>query len=242
MLSETYRPDYLESIAGHDEAKSALVSYLQQNPRKQACLLTGSPGIGKTTLVLAAARSCGYEPLEVNASRSVRSHEDVDKLKDGCLATVSFVSFVKHAQPRKTCLILDEVDGSDPHAQRRLLEWIRDESRRVPILMTANELPIIFKRAKDSIVIHRCMPVHANIVYESLRHHLGTMTLKEFQSIMKECHHDIRRILHRIQYGKSDTCIVPTLTGDTILDLLRQEEMFYKTSPIDQVFSAIETE
>ena len=126
MLSETFRPETFDDIIGHDEAKELMSNYLSRNETGKSVLISGTPGIGKTTLVVAAAKSLGYEPLEVNASRSMRSHEDVQKLRDSCMAPVTFTSLVKYETPRRTCLILDEVDGSDPHAQRKILDWIKD--------------------------------------------------------------------------------------------------------------------
>lgn len=240
MLAESYRPSTLDQLIGHEEAKSALTMYLKSNPRCKSVLISGTPGIGKTTLVLAAARTCGYEPLEINASRSLRSHEDVSKLKDSCRASISFVSLAKYEVPRKTCVVLDEVDGSDPHAQRKLLEWIRDPDRSVPILCTANETPIIFKRATENVLIHRCMPLNAKTVYDSLKQHLE-MSFEDFQSVIRECQHDIRRILHRVQYGLSDKPRIVTMSGDSIIDLLKQEETFYKNSPIARGLESTET-
>jgi len=230
MQSETYRPQTFEDIIGHSEAKELLRKYLMSNPRSKCVLICGSPGIGKTTMVLAAARTFEYEPLEINASRSLRSHEDVTNLRDSCMAPVSFTSIIKYSKPRKTCVILDEVDGSDPHAQRKILEWIRDPTRVVPILCTSNEIPVIFKRAFDHVTIHRCMPLNARDLYENLKTH-SSMPFPEFQMIVKECQHDVRRLMNRFQYGRSDVLQQVPVTGDVIADLFKHQETFYGIQP-----------
>lgn len=230
MLSETFRPETFTDIIGHTDAKDILERYLTLNESGKSVLISGTPGIGKTTLAVAAAKTLGYEPLEVNASRNLRSHEDVQKLRDSCLATVTFTSLVRYEVPRKTCVILDEVDGSDPHAQRKILEWIKDERRKVPILMTSNEVPVIFKRSPDNIEIHRCLPLNAKTIYENLKTHCD-MSFSDFQVLVKECQFDVRRIMNRLQYGKSDIIKSVPLTGNVVKDLFNHQEMFYGKSP-----------
>ena len=229
MISESYRPQVLDEVFGNDDAKKSLTTYLNNNTPGQAVLLVGTPGIGKTTIALASARTLQYEPLEVNASRTLRSHADVQSLRDSCMAPFSFASLTKYDVPRKTCVILDEIDGSDPHAQRKILDWIQDESRRVPILMTANEEPIIFKRAKKHVLTIRCLPSSATVLFQHMK---PGIPLAEFQTLAKECLHDVRRILNRMQYGRSDTLQTCALTGDLFKDLHLQRETFYKTDPI----------
>jgi DNA polymerase III delta prime subunit len=231
MISEVFRPSSLDEIIGHDEAKRLIQEYLNANPRTKSMLIAGSPGIGKTTLALAAAQTCGYEALEINASRSLRSHDDVSALRNSCRATVSILSIIKYKIPKPTCVILDEVDGSDPHAQRKILEWVQDPERHVPILFTANEIPIILKRATENVFIHRCMPLNTRVLYETLQSRVGISFL-EFQTVAKECQHDVRRILHRTQYGVSDPPKIVTSSGDSIVDLFKSEETFYKGNPI----------
>ena len=230
MLSETFRPETFHDIIGHEDAKQILTNYLNTNPHTVSVLISGTPGIGKTTLVIAAAKTLGYEPLEINASRALRSHDDVQKLRDSCMASVTFTSLVKYETPRKTCVVLDEVDGSDPHAQRKILEWIQDPARRVPVLMTSNEIPVIFKRCKENVIIHRCMPLNAKTLYENLKKH-GNITFSDFQILVKECQFDVRRIMNRMQYGKSDVIQNVPLTGDPIKDLFKHQETFYGKSP-----------
>lgn len=197
MYAETYRPNTLDDIIGHQEAKDSLRKYLRTPGFPRAVMLTGSPGIGKTTLALAAAKSLEFEPLEINASRSIRSYEDVEKIKDACRSSVSIHAFMRGDRNRKTCVILDEVDGSDPHAQGKIIEWIKDPMRRVPILCTGNELPTIFKRNSEHIEIIRCFPPRATDIQTLFEH-------TDITDMIKECQHDIRKLIHRVQYGNSD--------------------------------------
>lgn len=201
MYAETYRPNTFDDIIGHIEAKECLKQYLLTPKFPKAVMLTGSPGIGKTTLAIASARTFEFEPLEINASRSIRSYEDVEKIKNACRSAVSIHVFMRGDRTRKTCVILDEVDGSDPHAQSKIIEWIKDPERCIPIICTGNELPTIFKRNSEHIDIIRCFPPKA----ADIQSIFSDFDISE--TMVRECQHDVRKLIHRVQYGESD--IIP---------------------------------
>ena len=228
MLSESHRPVFLDDVIGHQEIKQSLRSYLEKMPFTGAAFMVGPPGIGKTTMALCAARTFQFDPLEINASKSIRSFEDVDKLKDACRSSVNIQSFIRGDTTRKTCVILDEIDGSDPHAQAKIIEWVKDPLRTVPILCTGNELPTIFKRNSEHIHILRCFPPKASDVQ-----HLFPDT--DAPQILKECQHDIRRVFHRLQYGESyvipEFPLPPTGTSVEVAFLWRQR-MFQLPDPL----------
>jgi DNA polymerase III delta prime subunit len=228
METEIHRPELLDDVLGHEEPKTILKDYLTKQPFLGAVFLTGSPGIGKTTLALCASRTFGFEPLEINASRSIRSFNDVEKLKDACASPVRINSLLRQ-NIRTTCVILDEIDGSDPHAQSKIMAWIKDPARKVPIICTGNETPSIFKRNKELVVIVRCFPPHQKdleILFPNT----------DITSIVKECQHDVRRMIHRIQYGKSDTLpkytMPPTGLGAEET-FVRHQRMFGLPDPLE---------
>ena len=107
MWSETQRPLVLEDVVGHTEVKSRLRSYLTTKPHSSVIILHGPPGIGKTTMALASIRSSGMEPLEINATQTMRSHEDVSKLVASYRNSRSISSLLR-GDTKTSCLLLDE--------------------------------------------------------------------------------------------------------------------------------------
>jgi hypothetical protein len=227
MYSEVYRPTFLREIIGHADAKKSLETYLTSNTFKKCIFLTGPPGIGKTTMVLSAARTFNFEPLEINASKSIRSFDDVEKIKDACRSSISINSLLCGERSKRKCVILDEIDGSDPHAQSKIVAWIKDSSRCVPILCTGNDIPTVFKRNIEHIEIIRCFPPRA-IDLQCLFPDI------DITAALKECQHDVRRLCNFVQYGKSDTLpkfnVPPTGLPIEKMFVLRQE-MFRLPDP-----------
>ncbi|KAK6077487.1 Chromosome transmission fidelity protein 18 [Seiridium cupressi] len=90
----------------------------EEKPHRKILMLTGPPGLGKTTLAHVCARQAGYEVLEINASDD-RSKDVVKNQIRTSLGTES-VKTVQHKktepgqQPkvaRPVCVVVDEVDG-----------------------------------------------------------------------------------------------------------------------------------
>lgn len=90
----------------------------EEKPLRKILMLTGPPGLGKTTLAHVCARQAGYEVLEINASDDRSSAVVRGRIRTS-LGTES-VKTVEHKKPetgkqgkvaKPVCVVVDEVDG-----------------------------------------------------------------------------------------------------------------------------------
>jgi replication factor C large subunit len=67
--TETYRPQSLSELRGNDKAASKLAEWADTwDDHREAVIVHGSPGIGKTSAAHALAADRGWETVELNAS------------------------------------------------------------------------------------------------------------------------------------------------------------------------------
>uniref|UniRef100_A0A4W6FXX3 Chromosome transmission fidelity protein 18 homolog n=1 Tax=Lates calcarifer TaxID=8187 RepID=A0A4W6FXX3_LATCA len=87
-----------------------------KRPKFKVALLSGPPGLGKTTLAHVIAKHAGYNVVEINASDD-RSAEVFQKRID----TATQMKSVLGANEKPNCLIIDEIDGAPAAAINILL-------------------------------------------------------------------------------------------------------------------------
>ena len=115
------------------EKKPASFRPGEGSANSKAALISGPPGIGKTSAVLIICRQQGYEPIEFNASDS-RTKNAVEEVA-ACLSGSKVLSGTGRA-----CIIMDEVDGmsgGDRGGNAALIALIK--KTRVPVICLCND-------------------------------------------------------------------------------------------------------
>ncbi|MCX8173566.1 MAG: replication factor C large subunit [Thermoplasmata archaeon] len=110
MWVEKYRPKFLGEIRGNKQAIEAMRRWAEEwetgKVKKRAVVLSGKPGVGKTTAAHALANEFGWAVIELNASdaRNAGAIEDI-------VLRAAIHSDLSGDEKRKKLLILDEADS-----------------------------------------------------------------------------------------------------------------------------------
>ena len=96
---------------------------------KNGLLLSGKPGIGKTTMAHVLLKEAGYDIIEFNASE-VRSQKII---RDKLLSIINGSNIMKMVDnKKKTAIIMDEVDGSSSGEKgviKELVQYIENAEK-----------------------------------------------------------------------------------------------------------------
>ncbi|RCK67087.1 Replication factor C subunit 1 [Candida viswanathii] len=124
----------------------------------RAVLISGPPGIGKTSAAHLVAKSLGYDVLERNAS-DVRSKSLLNANVKSILSNTSVVGFFKHRDDKeqqdtskKFCIIMDEVDGmsSGDHGGAGALSLFC-KITKMPMILICNDKSLPKMRTFDRV-------------------------------------------------------------------------------------------
>ncbi|KAI8384543.1 replication factor RFC1 C terminal domain-containing protein [Radiomyces spectabilis] len=161
LWTEKYKPKTMNEIIGNKEMVKQIASWLQRwQPNVtiskpvdndihtfRGVLISGPPGIGKTTTAQVVPKELGYEVLEFNAS-DVRNkkvlEENLSEMMDNRTMTEFFMAgkpSVTLPKGKKIVLVMDEVDGmsaGDRGGAAELANLIRKS--KIPVICICNDV------------------------------------------------------------------------------------------------------
>lgn len=206
---DAHKPKTLADVIGHTEPIKELLAWLAAFPavENRVALLTGPPGIGKTTVAHLVAAAAGFDVIERNASDE-RSGTAVRAL----LETATRSGHVGG----KRLVIMDEVDGCDRGGVGELARL--GKTSAFPLLCIANERtkPKLKPLVSMALDVRFARPAK-HIIARALKARFPTQSVGELEILAERSGNDIRSCINTLQFKAQGTA---QGTGQGTEDLL----------------------
>jgi len=209
---EKYRPNTVDGYVFRDDHQRRQISTWIKDQSIPHLLLSGSAGIGKTTLAKILIHELGieeYDVLEINASRT----NGVDEVRDKITNFVQMIPF----GPFKIVL-LDEADYLSPNAQAALRGVMETYHETARFILTCNYPTKIIP------AIHsRCQGFHVEKVDQTeFTARAATILVEEnvefdldnLDTYVKVTYPDLRKCINMLQQNVDEGKLVSPTQGD----------------------------
>ena len=135
--TETYRPTTLSEVRGNDKARDALKAWAESWPsHREAVVVHGSPGVGKTSAAHALAADLGWDVIELNASDQ-RTADVIERIAGEAAMSGTLTG----GTGGRKLVVLDEADNIHGNYDRggaaAITELVKESNQ--PIVLIANE-------------------------------------------------------------------------------------------------------
>ena len=135
--TERYRPTTLAEVRGNDKARDALKEWAESwEDHREAVILHGAPGIGKTSAAHALANDMEWPTIELNASDS-RTKDVIEKVAGEAAKSGTLTA----GGAGRRLVVMDEADNIHGNADRggaRAITSLVKEANQ-PMILIANE-------------------------------------------------------------------------------------------------------
>ena len=226
---EKYRPKTIDECILPDSIKKTFQDFLIAGEIPHM-LLSGPPGIGKTTVAKALCNQLGVDYYVINGSDEGRFLGTVRNNAKNFASTVSLTGESKHK-----VIIIDEADNTTTDVQLLLRASIEEFSRNCRFIFTCNYKNKIIAPLHsrfttiDFVVNKKDKPSIAAQFFTRINQILDKENIESDKKVVAELINkyfpDWRRVLNECQRysasGKIDTGILATFTDVSINDLTK---------------------
>lgn len=200
LWCEKYRPAKIKDVLMPTRIREEISSYIKDGQIPHL-IMTGTPGLGKTTVAYAIANEIGADLLFINASME----NGVDTIRNKVIQFASTASFEGNLK----IIFMDEADKMTKASQDMLRPITEEFSQNTRFIFTGN-----YKNQFSDALQSRCTPIDLSIrkeekeemtmkawkrCMEILTNENITFDKKTVASIVTRYYPDMRRVMNALQ-------------------------------------------